>query len=157
MSWSLHWPRWPPAAIRRAATFETTVGVPGGRTWLATWVQALGLDPSQIAAPAALWARIPGDVAFTTVAVGGPAAGVGTGVVDGDWLGIFDMATLLSVRRRGVARTALRELARWGLAHGALRAYLQVDGVNRGAQALYTVAGFTHAYDYSYLVRGGRP
>ena len=134
-----------------------TIGLAAaGGTWLETWMRAWGLDRSQIAAPAALWARIPGEVAFTTVMLNGGAAAVGMGVVDGEWLGIFNLATVASARRRGAARTALRELSRWGLAHGAQHAYLQVDGTNRGAQALYAVAGFTRAYDYSYLVREGR-
>jgi GNAT superfamily N-acetyltransferase len=135
---------------------ETTGRSAPDGTWLTTWVRAWGLDRSQIAAPAALWSRIPGEVAFTRVTVDGVAAGVGMGVVDGEWLGIFNMATVAPARRRGAARTALRELSRWGLAHGAQRAYLQVDGANRGAQALYAAVGFTHAYDYSYLVREGR-
>ena len=82
----------------------------------------------------------------------GPVA-VGLGVVDGAWLGIFDMMTVSEARRRGAARSILSALAAWGSKHGALAAYLQVERDNAPARALYSSTGFMPAYEYHYRTK----
>lgn len=85
------------------------------------------------------------------VSLGGPLRiALGRGSVDGSRLGIFAMATDRDHRRQGHARTVLRTLSEWGVAEGATRAYLQVDGTNGGAIALYASVGFRELYRYHY-------
>jgi ribosomal protein S18 acetylase RimI-like enzyme len=67
-------------------------------------------------------------------------------VLDGDWLGLFAMATLPEARRRGAALAVLRAAAAYGLEHGAQRAYLQVERGNEAALSLYARAGFREVY-----------
>lgn len=62
------------------------------------------------------------------------------------------MATHLDFRRQGVGRAVLRGGAQWALDHGAANLYLQVEQANVAAQAVYSRAGFSHAYDYHYRV-----
>lgn len=80
----------------------------------------------------------------------GDLAGVGFGVLERGWLGVFGMGTAPVHRRRGVAGAVLAGLAAAGLGLGASRAYLQVEQDNPAAQALYRGLGFTlhHAYHY---------
>lgn len=78
--------------------------------------------------------------------------GVGLAVCERDWAGLFCMATDPEVRRRGVARAVLHELARWSLRQRASRLYLQVECENGPAHALYAHAGFTRSHGYHYRI-----
>lgn len=78
------------------------------------------------------------------------ASGVGFGIVDGRWLGIFGMATAPAHRRRGVARATVAALAQRGRALGATHAYLQVEVGNVAAHALYEGLGFERHHRYHY-------
>ncbi|MCB0963561.1 MAG: GNAT family N-acetyltransferase, partial [Acidimicrobiales bacterium] len=85
-----------------------------------------------------------------TATLDGAVAGVGYGVVDGAWLGIFGMATGPAHRRRGVARAVLGALVAAGRDAGATRAYLQVETDNVAAHALYAGLGFALHHRYHY-------
>lgn len=76
---------------------------------------------------------------------------VGLGVLDGRWLGVFNMGTVPSRRRRGAGQQVLAALLEWGAQRGARHAYLQVERTNHAAISLYEQIGFTAAYEYAYL------
>ena len=78
---------------------------------------------------------------------------VGLTIVAPRLAGVFSMLTLPEQRRRGLADAVLGELARFALARGALRLYLQVEVANAPARALYARAGFSEAYRYHYRRR----
>jgi len=73
--------------------------------------------------------------------------------VDGDRIGLFDLATAPTARRRGHAARISAALLGWGADHGARRAYLQVAEANAAGRALYERMGFLPAYRYVYAVR----
>ena len=75
----------------------------------------------------------------------------GRAVLDGDWLGIHDLAVEPAQRRRGLARAALAALLDWGASRGALTAWLHVEVGNTAALALYEPLGFTAHHGYRYL------
>jgi N-acetylglutamate synthase len=75
-------------------------------------------------------------------------AGMGFGVYERGWAGVFGMITLAPHRRRGVATAILHALAR-----DADDLYLQVERDNVAARALYEGVGFTYAYGYHYRVK----
>ncbi len=79
----------------------------------------------------------------------GALLAMGRGSVTRGWLGLFHIETVPPARRRGLARAAIGALARWGAAHGARRAYLQVQDDNASAIALYESLGFTTHHTYS--------
>jgi len=85
------------------------------------------------------------------VAVGDAACGMA--VLDGPWVGLFDVATVPHERRRGHAGRVTAALLRWASEAGAQGAYLQVAEANEGARALYAAWGFRMAYRYRYAVR----
>jgi ribosomal protein S18 acetylase RimI-like enzyme len=93
----------------------------------------------------------PRTIAATLDATDGPG-GIGFGVVERGWVGIYGMATRPDLRRRGVATALLHSLAR-AAAPDATKTYLQVEVDNGGAHACYARAGYTRAYGYHYRVR----
>ena len=84
-----------------------------------------------------------------TASIDGELVGMGFGVFERDWCGVFGMTTIPHARRRGVASSVLHALARAGATH----MYLQVECENAPAHALYERAGFTRAYGYHYRTR----
>lgn len=96
-------------------------------------------------------------LAMRTAAVledGVPVA-TGLAILEDGHVGLFDVATRESARRRGLARTMVSALLRWGWQQGARRSYLQVEEGNAAAIALYGKYGFTLAYRYWYRGRPG--
>jgi len=117
--------------------------------WVAAWRDCDTSDrPVELYADAygALLRRVGPDV----LALAAPGVGVALGVRERGWVGVFSMKTHPAHRRRGVAQTLLRELARWGEEGGADRMYLQVETNNDAARGLYEHAGFTRHHGYWY-------
>ena len=80
--------------------------------------------------------------------IDGEPVGMAFGVAERGWCGVYGMSTVPGMRRRGIAQTVLRALAR-----DAPNLYLQVERDNAAARALYDNVGFTHAYGYHYRVK----
>jgi ribosomal protein S18 acetylase RimI-like enzyme len=84
----------------------------------------------------------------------GQSVACGMGVVDGALLGYFSIFTGLSVRRSGFGRAVMDALTQWGVERGATFGYLQVEGDNNPALAMYAKLGFEPCYTYKYYKRG---
>jgi GNAT superfamily N-acetyltransferase len=85
----------------------------------------------------------------------GELLAIARGAVTADWFGVSLVEVVPAARRRGLARHAVRALARWAAEAGATRAYLQVEERNEAAVALYERLGFgTH---HHYLTRYAPP
>jgi N-acetylglutamate synthase len=105
------------------------------------WLALSGADPAVVER-----VRVPSAYARSEVAAA-------RGALDGEWLGVYEVATLPEARRRGAATTIMAALATWGLARGARRAYMLVEDRNSAAHALYARLGFSRAYGYRYRVQ----
>ncbi|MQA82439.1 MAG: GNAT family N-acetyltransferase [Streptosporangiales bacterium] len=81
---------------------------------------------------------------------GDEPAAIGRGVVTGEWLGLSAIEVAPTARRRGLGTAVTAALLRWGGAHGATRAYLQVQTDNTEAKALYDALGFRTHHRYRY-------
>ncbi len=111
-------------------------------------------EPADAAERIEAFRRLPSPRLFARImGPDGPAA-IGAAVVEGDWVGIFGMRTLAGQRRQGLARDIVAALLSGARAHGARRAYLQVEAGNGPAIALYEGFGFSVAYAYRYWARG---
>lgn len=88
--------------------------------------------------------------------VGSPV-GVGFGVIDEGWVGIFGMATSPTHRRQGVATAVISALCQEAAGAGAAHAYLQVETDNHDALALYERLGFERSHGYHYRSEGSDP
>ena len=98
--------------------------------------------------------HIEGDKNIARVMMHGNIAGIGLGVVEGEWLGLFSVRTLPEFQHRGVAWSINCALAMWGEDHGAKHAFIQVEAENIPALALYESMGFSTMYTYWYRILG---
>lgn len=96
--------------------------------------------------------RIRGEKNIARVLMHGNIAGVGLGVVEEDWLGLFSIRTMPEFQRQGVAWSVSCALAIWGEDLGATNAFLQVEEQNIPAIALYEKLGFKNMYTYWYRI-----
>jgi ribosomal protein S18 acetylase RimI-like enzyme len=75
---------------------------------------------------------------------------VGLAVLEGDWIGLYDIVVAPQARRQGMGRRLVSSLMAWGMQQGARRAYLQVMASNTPARALYTQLGYQDHHRYWY-------
>jgi N-acetylglutamate synthase len=81
---------------------------------------------------------------------GGKPAACGMGVVEGPLMGFFSIYTASIWRRKGYGRLIMGALSDWGIERGATYGYLQVEGDNHPALAMYARLGFERIYAYGY-------
>jgi ribosomal protein S18 acetylase RimI-like enzyme len=75
--------------------------------------------------------------------------------IEGDLVGIYDVFTAAEMRGQGLARLLCGHLLVQAMAGGAKHAYLQVEGDNHAARAVYHQLGFADGYAYHYRARDG--
>lgn len=80
-------------------------------------------------------------------------AGFGLGVVQEEWLGIFNIFVQEQYRRQGIGKQLTVNLMNWGKKQGATKAYLQVTKENIPALKLYEKLGFRELYHYWYRIK----
>ncbi len=123
------------------------------KDWYATYRKAAGFDNKTMAVRQGIIERITTDKACAAAIIDNQIVGVGMGVLDGEWLGLFSLVTDEKYRRRKVARSITQSLISWGIGRGATQSYLQVEEDNGPAQQLYYSLGFENAYNYWYRVK----
>jgi N-acetylglutamate synthase len=79
--------------------------------------------------------------------------GVGLGVAEGSFVGLFDIVVDKAHRNTGLGYLIVENILRWGRKHGANTAYLQVLTDNAPALGLYKKMGFKEAYRYWYRMK----
>jgi len=124
------------------------------KDWLTTYAAAGGYEGMVLQARKGILERIQPDHVFALSTVDGQTAGVGFGVVEQGWLGLFGVETLDQYRRRGVATSLCQSLVSWAMEKGATRVYLQVEEKNTPALALYKKMGLRTLYTYWCRVHG---
>lgn len=90
---------------------------------------------------------------LAAVYVGGQIAAVGLGVLERNYLGLFDIVTEPTLRQKGYGHQLMLYLLNWGKANQATYAYLQVMMSNGPALYLYEKLGFHELYRYWYRVK----
>lgn len=74
------------------------------------------------------------------------------GIVDSEYMGIYDVITGTAYRRQGLAKAMLYHLMQWAKVKGARYTYLHVGEHNKIAIELYRNLGFEEMYRYWYRV-----
>lgn len=117
----------------------------------AEWVR----DYFAVTEPCAVrsYSLIEGRCIFAVAYRNGMPVAVGTGVLENGSLGLYDVRVHGGYRRQGFGRAVTAGLLREGKRLGAVRAYLQADGENAAALALYASLGFVKTYEYWYRVK----
>ena len=83
----------------------------------------------------------------------GESVACGQFALEGDLVGLYDVFTAEPARGRGLAGTLCKHLLTRARSSGARHAYLQVEGDNHAARAVYHRLGFADAYAYHYRTR----
>jgi GNAT superfamily N-acetyltransferase len=119
--------------------------------WVETWATVSGLEGTRTTAELVL-SQLGGRARFA-VAVDASSSrplGVGFGVVEEGWLGLFSLAVVPDARRRGIASAIVDALEAWAAGKGAGRVYLQVEADTPAALAFYAQRKFFIAHSYHY-------
>ena len=82
----------------------------------------------------------------------GQTVACGLGVLEGQYVGLFDIVTEPAHRGKGFGTRLILNILNWAKQHGATRAYLQVMLSNAPALNLYAKLGFEEIYQYWYRV-----
>jgi N-acetylglutamate synthase len=90
---------------------------------------------------------------FVLAMDGGTPAACALAVLEGPWVGLYDITTNPNLLRRGHGMRVVTALLGWARDNGASAAYLQVRGNNPPALALYARLGFRSVYEYRYWRR----
>ncbi|SHM46132.1 GNAT family N-acetyltransferase [Gracilibacillus kekensis] len=77
----------------------------------------------------------------------------GIGVLEEDYIGLFDIVTNEKFRRKGFGEQLIASILKWGKNNGAKYAYLQVVNDNYPARNLYQKLGFKESYQYWYRIK----
>ena len=83
----------------------------------------------------------------------GSGLSCGLGVLEGEYIGLYDIVTNKEYRNRGFGTEVMHCLLNWGREHGAKYAYLQVIANNLPAKKLYSKLGFIEKYKYWYRIK----
>jgi N-acetylglutamate synthase len=121
----------------------------------AGWLETLcgyGSSSSHIGTMRAMLSATAPTTGFAALTADGETAALGLAVVEGPYVGLFDIVTSPAFRRRGFAARLVTQLLRWGAERGAHTAHLAVMCDNAPALPLYAAAGFREAYRYWYRV-----
>jgi ribosomal protein S18 acetylase RimI-like enzyme len=94
--------------------------------------------------------NITGKIAFTSLVRDGKVVACGLGVLEGFYVGIYDIVTDPSWRNQGLGHALVLNILSWAEHNGAQTAYLQVVATNEPALRLYSKLGFREAYQYWY-------
>ena len=130
--------------------FNVTITEDFDELWFTTYCQAEQVSEHEASGRRRILQRCDSLNAYALVFVADRPVATGWGVLSGDFVGLFSVATRPEHRRRGAASAVLHSLARWGQSHGANQIYLQVLEDNAPARGLYTRAGFRTLYYYHY-------
>ncbi len=119
--------------------------------WLNIYEQTENAPPDKAEVRKTMLECLQPKAKFMLAYLGSELAAVGLAVYEAGYVGVFNMATLPSMRKQGAATALLLGLAQWGETEGAEHIYLQVATENAGAQAVYEKVGFKTLYEYQYF------
>lgn len=91
--------------------------------------------------------------AFLDLKINNEYIGCGLGVIEGNYIGIFDIVVSKKYRGQGFGKYIVESLLHFGIQNGCKTAYLQVMINNPIARNLYKNIGFTEVYKYWYRVK----
>ncbi len=116
--------------------------------WMAMFLGD-GLDPVDGASRSKALSRAEGTV-FASLREGGQTLACGAAGFTEGWLSMHGLRTAAGHRGRGLAGKLIRAMALEAQRRGIAHAFLQVDGANAPALALYRRGGMVTVWSYTY-------
>ena len=120
--------------------------------WVSVYGQLTNMPDAAAALHKTILQGIQTPCAFAALSAGEGWVACGLAVLEQDLLGLFDIVTHPSQRRRGYARSLVSGLLSWGSESQAQQAYLQMLAKNTPAAHLYRQLNFEILYNYWYRV-----
>jgi ribosomal protein S18 acetylase RimI-like enzyme len=136
--------------VQKDPAFDVLISNDISDGWMSVYSESSGYEETSMEIRRGLMKRTTLQKAFALAKIDRELAGVGFGVVEGKWLGLYNVAVHPTMRGRGVALAVNTALAKWGHQRGARSAYLQVESEHIPALKLYEKLGFQHLYTYWY-------
>ncbi len=121
--------------------------------WLHTYASFTNLSSQHLPAAQRLLQAIPFKKAFMRLRQDGHIVACGLAVIEGETVGLYDVAVHPEHRRQGCGEQLVLHLLHWARAEGAARSYLQVVQGNKAANRLYRKFGYREMYPYWYRVK----
>lgn len=120
------------------------------------WFQALarfsGYNSKVLEGHKNIMKRIPFSKVFCSARENNEIVGIGLGVIEREYMGIFELSVDFDYRRKGIGQSIVAKLVSWARANCAIHVYLQVQGDNVGAISLYRKINLKERYRYRYLI-----
>lgn len=120
--------------------------------WMAMFLGE-GLDPVDGASRSKALSSAEGTL-FVSLREGGTTLACGAACFAQGWLSMHGLRTAANQRGRGLAGRMIHAMALEAQRRGITRAFLQVDGSNAPALALYRRGGMSTAWSYAYWRAG---
>ncbi|MCR8846131.1 GNAT family N-acetyltransferase [Paenibacillus sp. SC116] len=77
----------------------------------------------------------------------------GLGVIEGEYIGLYDIVTAEPYRNQGYGEQLIRGILNWALSVGVKKSYILVVQGNHSAKRLYEKLGYKEIYTYWYRVK----
>jgi hypothetical protein len=90
---------------------------------------------------------------FISLYYQGDVIACGLGVIEREYIGLYDIVTDSNFRNRGFGEQLILNLLKWGKENGAKYSYLAVLLKNDTALRLYSKIGYSEIYKYWYRVK----
>jgi len=133
----------------RNITLETTLRP----LWMENFIRMNGYDPGRKSTYLAIMKQLLLPKCLVSIERDGQIIGVGLGVAEGSFVGLFDIVVDPLYRNTGLGYLIVENILRWGRKQGAVTAYLQVLTDNTPAIRLYEKMGFREIYQYWYRMK----
>ncbi len=123
-----------------------------GDAWFAAFNRLHRLDPADRPTHHRIVESSEGSRCFAMAEQDGEPVSCGLGVLVEETVGLFDLHTAETERRRGLGTAIAGSILQWAQRRGARTAVLQVHAENEPARRLYRTFGFEVAYRYWYRI-----
>jgi ribosomal protein S18 acetylase RimI-like enzyme len=121
--------------------------------WLEDYMRMNRVSASNGAVLAGILANIAAKCCFVSLLEEDQTAACGLGVLEDQYVGLFDIVTDPDRRGRGLGTALILSILAWAKEQGAQKAYLQVMLENEPALRLYARLGFEEIYKYWYRIK----
>lgn len=143
----------PLADIPEPLLTSATIAEDPGTQWLEDYSRIADLTDRNKNTLKAMLSNIRTKKGFTSYTHEDRVVSCGLGVIEREYIGLYDIVTDAHVRNRGFAEQMILNLLKWGKENGATSSYLAVVANNAAAQRLYSKLGYSEVYKYWYRVK----
>lgn len=121
--------------------------------WLDSFVHVGGVTIESQKSLTGMLRNIASKKCFAVLLKENQVVSCGLGVMEKQYIGLFEIITAKTERRKGFGEELILNLLAWGKQNGAKKAYLQVVMNNQPALNLYSKLGFQEVYQYFYRIK----